>query len=237
MKQEFAYTKNVKRFVAAVNAIVKAPPGIDRMALVYGITGLGKTKTALWYWNQHLSQGAVYVRTKKLQNGRWLLGEIVAEMGEDPMFRTEDRFRQAVELLIGTDRVVLLDEIDYLAHDSKIVETIRDLHDICGNPWVFVGMERADRKLKRFSHLWRRFSQKIKFEPLDREDVAAVMAQICEVPIANDVPDWIMRNNGDQMKTSDLYRWAQLIEWTAKKQNIQSVPVAALEGGANGRAD
>ena len=235
MKKEFALTRNAKHFTAAAHQIIQAPPGIDRMMLVFGDPGLGKTESALWWTNRH-GQGAVYIRTKKLMNGRWLLGEIIAELGESPAYRTEDRFRQCQDILMDTDRVVILDEVDYLTKDARVIETVRDLHDICGNPWIFIGMDQADKKLKRYRHLWRRFSQVVKFSALDRADVAAVLAQICEIPADPTVADYVCKRHGNNVMVSDLYRWAQLIEQTGRKQNIRPVTPAALEM-QNGRTD
>lgn len=99
MKKDFAITDNVKRFMVLVNGIIEAPAGIERMALVYGDPGLGKTETAMW-WANHHGQDAAFIRTKKLMSGRWLLEEIVTELGESPEWRTSDLFRQAVAILV-----------------------------------------------------------------------------------------------------------------------------------------
>lgn len=192
MKKEFALTTNAKRFEAAMNALIASPPGIDRMALAYGDPGLGKSEAALRFVNVH-GAGAAFIRTKKLMSGRWLLEELVAELGEAPAYRTADLFRQAVDILIGSDRLVIFDEADYLTHDAKIIETLRDLHDVTGAPMCLVGMDQADKKLKRYRHLWRRFSQIVKFEGLTVKDVSAVLGQICEAPVSDDLPGHLIK--------------------------------------------
>ncbi|HPA15756.1 MAG TPA: AAA family ATPase [Desulfobacterales bacterium] len=220
MKKEFAVTDNVKRFCAAVNGILQAPAGVDRMALIYGDPGLGKTETATW-WVIHYGESAVYVRTKKLMSGRWLLEEVVAELGEQPAYRTSDLFRQAVDVLIGTNRVVILDEIDYLAYDARVIETIRDIHDITNSPFVFIGMAQADKKLKRYRHLWRRFSEVVRFDNLTREDTAAVIRQIAEVPV-NDSAIEAIHGSGN-LTVAMLYRWVQKMERIAKSRNLEQI--------------
>ena len=234
MKKQFALTANVKRFSQAVNNILSAPPGIDRMALVYGDPGLGKTETALW-WVNHYGQGAAFVRTKKLMSGRWLLEEIVSELGEQPAYRTSDLFRQAVDALAGTDRVVILDEIDYLAHDPRCIETVRDIHDTTNSPFVFLGMGAADKKLKRYRHLWRRFSQVVRFEPLDKEDVTAVISQICEVPVDNSAIDAICATNN--LTVAMLYRWSQRFESLAKSRQLELITADDLTNKGSGKSN
>jgi len=226
MKKLFAETKNVRRFAVAVNSVLQAPAGIDRMGLVYGLPGLGKTETALW-WVAHYGQNAAFVRTKKLMSGRWLLEDIVSELGENPAWRTRDLFQQAVDVLTGTDRVVILDEVDYLSHDARVIETIRDIHDTTNSPFIFIGMSEADKKLKRYRHLWRRFSQVVRFEPLDNEDVRAVLAQICEVAIEDSAIEVIC--SSDNIGVSMLYRWAQRLEGLARHRDLEKITADDLK--------
>lgn len=225
MKKEFAMTTNVKRFSLAMQSILSAPEGVDRMALIYGDPGLGKTETALWWVNTQGSDAA-FVRTKKLMTGRWMLEELVGELGEAPAWRTSDLFRQAVDALLGTNRVIIMDEVDYLTHDARIIETLRDIHDMTGTPVVFLGMDQADKKLKRYRHLWRRFSQVIKFDHLTEGDISAVLKQICEIAVADDVVGYIAGQN--RVTVAQLYRWAQSIEATARAKGLSRVSAADL---------
>ncbi|PIX23345.1 MAG: hypothetical protein COZ69_08745, partial [Deltaproteobacteria bacterium CG_4_8_14_3_um_filter_45_9] len=64
MKDVFVLTKNVKRFRCAVDRIHHAKlKGVERMALIFGAPGLGKTETALQYAAKN---GSLYMRMKKL---------------------------------------------------------------------------------------------------------------------------------------------------------------------------
>jgi DNA polymerase III delta prime subunit len=226
MKKSFAITNNVKRFMILVNDILEAPVGIERMALVYGDPGLGKTETAIWWANTY-SKDAVFVRTKKLMSGRWLLEELVAELGESPAWRTSDLFRQAVEALAGTKRIVFLDEIDYLTHDARVIETIRDIHDTTHSPFIFIGMHEADKKLKRYRHLYRRFSQIMRFDPLTKEDVVSVVKQICEVQVDEDAIDTICSFGNTTVAV--LYRWAERFERIARVRGLDRISSGDLD--------
>lgn len=220
MRKVFIETKNVKRLVAMLNTLMKRCVGIERLALVYGNPRMGKTEAIIWLIN-HFFTDAVFVRCIKIMSARWLLEELVSSLGLDPAWRAKDLFDQAKDALIGTDRLVIFDEIDYLTHDSRVIETIRDLNDLTNAPFVFIGMHQADRKLKRYPHLWGRFAQVIHFEPPDREDVTSILTQICEVKIDESVIDAICETQS--LTLSLIYRWGQKIEAIARSRGLEKV--------------
>ena len=220
--------KNVKRLGSAVNALMAQNWGIERYALIFGDPGLGKSSSVMWLIN-HYFPDAVFVRVVKIMSARWLLEELVIGLGLDPRWRAQDLFNQARDALAGTDRLVVFDEIDYLTHDSKVIEVIRDIGDLTGAPILFIGMHQADRKLKRYKHLWRRFSQVVRFEPLDLEDVGVVLNEICEVKIDEPVVDKIYETKN--LSISLLYRWAHKIEGIARFKKLEKVTVADLFPG------
>jgi DNA transposition AAA+ family ATPase len=115
MKDKFVQTKNVKRFISAVERINHKLRGVERMALVYGDPGYGKTETAIQY---AISNGAVMIKTPKLTTARWILEEIVEQLGASPAGRTRDLFNQAVDLLSDRKCTVIVDEVDRFAGDS-----------------------------------------------------------------------------------------------------------------------
>ena len=178
MRHRFVITENVSAFVSALGRVKERPAELPGMVLVYGEPGLGKTQTAIWYAAR---ENAAYVRVKKLMTGRWLLEEIVSELGEAPAYRTSDIFRQVVEQLLRQPRVVIVDEVDYLTYDSRVIETLRDVHDITGAPLVLIGMEHADRKLRRYKHLYDRFAERVNFKPLSLQDVKKMAEELLSV--------------------------------------------------------
>jgi len=225
MKKLFARCSNTSRFVSAMERLQERDGDLPGMALVYGEPGLGKTRTALWW---ALQNNGVFVRTKKLMSGRWLLEEIVAELGESPAYRTSDLFRQCVEQLLSRPRTLFIDEVDYLAYDARVLETLRDIHDVAGTPMVFIGMDKADKKLNRYRHLYDRFMEIVRFQPLTRDDVAAVAEQLCEVKLTGDAIDVIYADAG---------RFRQVLKWFYRAEAIARASDAPEISGAdlNGR--
>lgn len=183
MRKVFAKTKNVKNFITVLNNIQHRAEGVPGMALIYGEPGLGKSKTTLWWAIQN---NAVLISAKNGMTSRWLLEELVYELGETPMFRTSDLFQQAIRQIIEYPRVIIVDEIDYLATDKSSIETLRDIHDRTGNPVVMIGMGMADKKLIRYKHLYDRISEILKFNPFDYDDVKEIITQLSEVKIADE---------------------------------------------------
>jgi DNA transposition AAA+ family ATPase len=224
MKKTFARCSNTSRFVAAMERLQERDGDLPGMALVFGEPGLGKTKTALWW---ALQNNGVFVRTKKLMSGRWLLEEIVAELGESPAYRTSDLFRQCVEQLLARPRTLFIDEVDYLAYDARVLETLRDIHDVAGTPMVFIGMDKADKKLNRYRHLYDRFMEVVRFQPLTRDDVATVAEQLCEVRLTGDAIDLIYADAG---RFRQVIKWFYRAEAIARASNAPEISGADLNG-------
>ena len=149
MRKVFIKTKNVKQFVSLMDELQKVPPNIPKMALVYGEHGLGKSQTIQWWADKNDS---VYVRASQGMTSRWLLSEIVEELGEEAYWHLHDNFEIIENILREHSKVIIVDEIDYLI-DKNIIETLRDLHDKTACPVVLVGMGAADKKLARYPHL------------------------------------------------------------------------------------
>lgn len=221
MRKQFAMTANVKRYVTAVNAAVASPAGIDKFVIVAGEVGQGKTETSLW-WKNHHSPHSVLVRIKKAMGPRWLLEDIVSELGLMPAKKSQGLFDQIVETLMGSDRALILDEVDYVADKTTLVETIRDIGDMTGIPVILICMPWADERLKRYPALMRRVSQRVVFKDLEHDDVCEVMGQICEVPVADCAVQAILAGD-KKMPVYKLYRWAQACEQLARKHNVSEV--------------
>lgn len=224
MRKVFAKTSNVNNFVIDMNRLQNREDGIPGMALLFGEPGLGKTRTTLWWCAQN---DGVFIRTKKLMTGRWLLEEIVAELGEAPESRVSSLFRQCVAQLLEKPRTLFIDEVDYLTHDARIIETLRDIHDTTGTPVVFIGMGQADKKLLRFKHLYDRFSVILKFKELEISDVKSIAEQMCEVKLAEDAVSYIY---------SEAKRFRRVVvclykaEAIARANSLKEITAAHLQG-------
>lgn len=221
MRDQFVKIKNAMHFQSAVDRIHHKLKGMERMALIFGDPGLGKTETALQY---AATNGSLYIRMKKLMTARWFLGDLVEDLGGGSYWRTKDLFDSAVKILSSErKRTLILDEVDYFTADSKITETLRDLHDITGTPMVFIGMQEADKRLKRYPHLYDRFVEVVKFESLDREDTEKMVTELSEVHFSSDAIDRITTDSGGKIrKIIALIHRAEYIAKGTKNRTIEA---------------
>jgi DNA transposition AAA+ family ATPase len=197
---------------------------VPKMALVYGEPGLGKTRTAAWWCARN---DGVFIRTKKLMTGRWLLEEIVAELGEAPAHKTADLFRQCQDQLFTRPRSIFIDEVDYLTYDARVIETLRDIHDITNTPVILIGMGSADKKLMRYKHLYDRFAEVVRFREITRDDVRIIAETMCEVKLTDDAVDYIHTEGHRFRKIVFLLYRAEAV---ARANNLKVVAKTHLNG-------
>jgi DNA transposition AAA+ family ATPase len=209
--------KNARRFQSAMDHIHHANlKGMERMALVFGAPGLGKSETALRF---AANNGALYIRMKKLMSAHWFLRELVDCLGGSPRWRTEELFNQVLELLKQRKRTLILDEVDYV--DSKVTETLRDLYDITGTPFLLIGMQYADKRLMRYPHLYDRFVEVVKFQPLDREDVELMVKELSDVAFDEDAIDKILAESEGKIRR--IMALIHRAEYIAVRNRLKSV--------------
>ena len=228
MKRTFARTKNVERFLAGMEAVEAPVKGRVGMGLVFGEPGTGKTETAQKY---AADQDYPYIRATDIMSRRGLLSAIVAELGEAPAFRSDDLFNQAVEQLIDRPRTLIVDEVDYLIRGG-MVEVLRDINDVTNAPVILVGMHHVDKKLKRFRHLWDRFSAVVRFRTFDEQDIATLATQICETVISPEGIKFIHDRGYGKFRRTMV--WFARAERLARLNKLEVVELEHLQAVKNG---
>ena len=208
MNKIFVKTQNVKNFIGLVENLINKPKNIPKMGLVYGEPGLGKSQTALWLACKY---DGIYLRASNLMTGRWLLEEIVKELDEIPRFLSSDNYNLVVKKLKQNPQIIFIDEIDYLMNNYKSIETIRDIHDETGCPIIFIGMGLVHRKLERYTHLYDRFSEVLKFETFGVNDLSQIINQLSEIPFTPDAIEYIH---------SKFNRFRQIVQLINQMENF-----------------
>lgn len=210
--------KNVKRFHSMMDKVNHKLIGIERMGLVFSDPGYGKTRTALHY---AANNGAVMIRANRLMSARWFLEEIVEELGAEPKWKTKDLLRQAIDLLRERRRIIIIDEIDHLTSDVKVIETVRYLHDVAYCPIIFIGMGQADKKLRHFPHIYDRFIDVQNFQKLDHEDIQEMINQVTEVKFEADAIERIAEES--QGRIREIIKLIHRAEITARANKLKTV--------------
>ena len=230
MKKTFIRTKNVKQFVSLMDELQKLPSNIPKMALVYGEHGLGKSQTIQWWADKNDS---VYVRATQGMTSRWLLSEIVEELGEEAYWHLQDNFELIENILKENPRVVIVDEIDYLIEKS-IIETLRDLHDKTGCPMVLVGMGTADKKIARYPHIMDRIYKILKFEKFNSEDIKEILIELTDLKIKDDAIEYLATRTN---QFRQLVKLINKVEKLMKTNQIQELDEYTMKGLLNERTN
>ena len=222
MREDFAITKNVKRFIHGVEVINTPIKGRIGNGLFFGPPGTGKTDVGQWYASQH---DVPYIRAKDISSRRSLLSNIVAELGEAPGYLADTLFNQIVEQLIERPRVIIIDEVDYLIRGGA-VEVLRDINDMTNTPIIMMGMENVDKKLKAFRHLYDRFTAVVRFELFDKEEVSSLAESICSAKLSPCAVDYIAQAGGGKLRLTTT--WFSRAEQLASRNKIEEITAAHL---------
>lgn len=197
MKQIFVETANYLAFMDALDALDARGADECRLVVVDGLPGLGKT-TILHRWAGQ--ENCTYLRAKTEWSPYWLMAELLQEFRMHPPHGHEARFNACLQILVerlhlaesaGKQFAVVIDEADHVTGKGKLVDTIRDLADLSGVPFILVGMGRIRDNLTRFPQTAGRISRYVRFEPADLGDVEKFLAAQCEVPVARDFAEFV----------------------------------------------
>lgn len=184
MLYKLAPVKNVVAFDNAFAALISRPAGTPGLGLVHGFTGAGKT-TAVH--RRIVSSGAVYIRAMALWSPTRMCQTICRELGIQPSGQPAEMVDRIIVRMQDTGKALFIDEADYLLWKKPLIECIRDFHDCSNVPIVLIGMAGIEIKVQKYAQLERRFAQKIKFNPLDCEDVSLLVKTCCEAELASDL--------------------------------------------------
>ena len=164
---------------------------------------------------------------------RWLLSEIVEELGEEAYWHLHDNFEIIENILREHSKVIIVDEIDYLI-DKNIIETLRDLHDKTACPVVLVGMGAADKKLARYPHLMDRIYKKLKFEKFNSDDIKEILTELTDLKFKDDAIEYLATRTN---QFRQLVKLINKIEKLMKTNQIEELDEYTMKGLLNARPD
>lgn len=171
-------TNNVKNFITLTNNLLNCSEGVSGMELFYVKPGVGKSRTALWWV---ANNNAVHIQVMHTITPRWLLVEIVKELGAYPVVISSDLFNQIVKSLTLGPKILMIDEVDYLTDKCEFTEVLRDIYDRTKTPIIMRGMGDANRKLDRYPHLKDRLLAFLRFKLFTLEEIDLFIKELSEV--------------------------------------------------------
>jgi DNA transposition AAA+ family ATPase len=203
MKEKFVVTKNIKKFQSAMQRISHKLYGVERIAVIAGEVGLGKTIAGLYFG---VSEGATMLTVWPSMGAHWLLREIAKELGAEPVaWRTENLIEQIKKVLLEEPRIIILDEIDHFFRDNgnkglDALETLRKIHDVCHCPMIFIGEEQIVKKIERIPRLNDRIVEIVRFERYKENDVRDIINQLSEYRFGEDAIEKITKMSNGRIR-------------------------------------
>lgn len=184
MKSKIVPISNVARLAEAGEALLNRSPGMPGMGLVYGQSGLGKTTAVAWLATR---QHGVFVRCLATTTPSSLIESICKELGIAKRASNVASIESIVEKLAETNRPLFVDEADYIADTKRLVETLRDIHDLASVPVILIGMGNLRRTISQREQLAGRIAQWVEFQKATQEDVKALARELAEVTVQDDL--------------------------------------------------
>jgi hypothetical protein len=223
-------TRNVRSLQGAAERLLGRSTGEPGIGVVYGATGRGKTTAAAWLAGQ---TNAVFVRACRTWSPSWMLGSMMTELGAEPLGRLGRMVDFIVKELAAQGRPLIVDEVDYLADSSRLLDTLRDLHDMSAAPLILLGTEDFKKRVMHRPQLMGRVHQWLEFHPADFADARLFADGICEVIVENDLLVSLHRWSGGSLRALTL-GLARIEEW-AKRRGLDRIN--ATDWSGNGFSD
>lgn len=158
---------NVARLGALIDRTMNRAHGLPGMGCFYGKAGYGKTTAGIYCTN---TVNACHVEAVPLGGTKKLLEMIVIELGLRPKRLVTDLFDQAAQELAISGRPLIIDEADQIL-TTRMIETVRHLHDKSGSPVILAGEEQLPQHLQRWERVHGRMLAWVEAEPATAEDV------------------------------------------------------------------
>lgn len=184
MKTDIVPVKNIGRLMAAAKSLTKRAIGMPGMGVVDGLTGLGKTMAITWLL---VNMRGIYIRALSVSSPASLLGAICKELNIEAKGSCAQMLEKIVEALARDPRPIFVDEADKLVANKRLIETLRDIHDLSTAPVILVGEGTLRRKIEMIPRLAGRILEVVEFKPLDIKDAQLLAEQLCEVEVEADL--------------------------------------------------
>lgn len=184
MKLEIAQTKNVRKFRLAVNQLKNRSIGTEGMGLLWGEPGEGKSTVVAYVYNQ---TSGIYLRANRGWTMTSLLETLIRELDGVPMRRRSVMIDWIAAKLSERERVIFIDEADYLFKHDDMLDVMRDIYDLTGSPVILIGMEEIARKIQQNGRFARRITQWLEFKGIDLDDARLTADALCEVQLTDDL--------------------------------------------------
>lgn len=155
----------------------------QEMGVAYGAPGLGKTSAAKAYVEEYPS--TILIESYIGYTSTVLLQEIASRLNIEPHKKMHYNFGQCVERLKDTNRLLIIDEAEYLRYET--LELVRRIHDMSNIGVLLVGLPRLIENLRgrrgEYAMLSSRIGVSASLQNLRYEDTEQLVKTV--IPDAN----------------------------------------------------
>lgn len=182
MKDKTIMTENVSRFFMLMKSLITKPARIDKLGLVYGRWGLGKSTAIEMYFS---NQPCFYARALSgwSRSACWMLEDMLKAYRVEAMGKVKHDLRELVRVMKKHGTPFLIDEADRVVRKSFLMEMVRDLVDLSKVPVCLIGQENIYSSLQRkdLGNVFSRISETLEFCPLTARDIQLVSKELCDL--------------------------------------------------------
>jgi len=192
MKDKIVLTSNMTKFVSTVEDLQNKPKRSDCIGLIYGRWGLGKTTCMEWYYSNNR---CVYVRAMEAwsRSVNMMVEDIMRTYHVEPRGRLKSDLPELVRTMKKHGYPLFIDEGDRVVRRLTLIETIRDLHDVCKVPIILIGQENVINMLQRrdLGPVFSRISSICEFKALTAQDIQHICKELSELHCDDKVAAYI----------------------------------------------
>jgi len=172
-RSQLAPLDNMMELKKRHQELSEQPEDLPHILLVSAPAGGGKTAALKWLADE---VGAIYLRALAADTVVSFLSRCMIECNLPPnTTRGNTVMTQAVaEHLYANEITLIIDECDFLFASARLIETVRDIHDLSLTPVIIAGHTGIEKRMAGKPQLHSRVSVWLEFSPLDSEDLMLV---------------------------------------------------------------
>lgn len=173
--QKTSRITNVELLSVAVREAVERPDGLPGVVVMYGHSGVGKSKAASHCAVMH---GAYYVECRDTWTRKAFLQAVLADMGLVPERTLSEMIAQIAEQMATSRRPLIVDDVQYLL-DREAANVLTDIHNASnGGTLILIGEEKVPVSLRRLERLHNRVLTWVAAESASLDDMQT-LAEDC----------------------------------------------------------
>jgi len=232
MKDLVVPTENLQGFASVAEALTTKPERLDRMGLIFGKWGLGKTTALEWFFANH---PCFYVRSMAAwqRSANMMVEDILAAYRVEARGRLKLDVRELVRVVKKHGVPLFIDEADRVVRRAILIETVRDVHDLSRVPIILIAQEDVMALLGRrdMGHILSRITEKYEFRELSVRDIQRVAPALCGLAVGEKVGPFIRKVClGDfRLLNAFLLRAEELCSYNKTSEITASIAKTAAE--------